>query len=145
MDMSRFTEIDGREVFNRLLDGLEVYSTLGNKFYMKDNKLWMDTKTSSGMVHLTINETISRTWYVKKPFDVRKEMLERPNEWVGAFKDPNDRWHKVGFDNKYMQSVETPFASTVSVNLRQGSVSTTTCEELDKCIPLEEVPEGEWQ
>lgn len=137
MDKSRYTEISGREAANRLLDDLDIYSKDGNRYYMQDGTVWMESGELAGHVRLTIAETLSRKWYVKKPFDVRAEMLARPNEWVGAY-EYKERWFKVRFNDKEMR-VET-------YNLSNGSfVSGAMVGGFDFCIPIEDVPQEEWK
>lgn len=153
MDMKRFTEIGGREALERLTNGLDIYNNVGVKIKIDFEKLDYTWQTSDNMVYfgeevnrpITLVDLLKETWYVKKPFDVRKEMLERPDSWVGAFRGADGRWHKVGFDTEFMTAVETPFVSTVKVNFDQASVAASNYEELEKCIPIEDVPKEEWK
>lgn len=138
MDLARYDGIDGREAAKRLLDDLDIFSKYGNRFYMKEKEVWLETKTSTGITHLTINEILSRTWYVKKPFDVRAEMLARPNEWVGAYKDDGE-WHKVGFSTLEMSAVET----IVWDKTFETFHSPLLYDDITKCIPIEDVPKEE--
>lgn len=138
MDMKRFTEIEGREAANRLLDDLDVYSEDGNRYYMQDKTVWMESGELAGHVRLTIAETLSRKWYVKKPFDVRAEMLARPNEWVGAFKDSLGHWHKVGFDADRMETSEV---SILSDKMPYQVNQKCLMSELDRCISIDKAIE----
>ena len=138
MDLSRYDEIDGREAANRLINGLDVYSRIGNKYYVEDKRVWMESGSNAGVVSLTVSDTLRSTWYVKKPFDVRSEMLARPNEWVGAYKDDGE-WHKVGFSTLEMRAVETL--------VWDKTFETFHCpllfDDITKCIPIEDVPKEE--
>lgn len=139
MDRKRFTEIEGREAANRLLDDLDVYSEDGNRYYMQDGTVWMESGELAGHVQLTIAETLSRKWYVKKPFDVRVEMLARPNEWVGAYKDNMGYWHKVGLDLQKMQVTEASILSDkLPYQVRQRVILSS---DLDNCVPIDEAIE----
>lgn len=142
MDMKRFTEIEGREAANRLIDGLDVYSSSGNRYYIEDKKVWMENGNMAGVVLLSISDTLKETWYVKKPFDVRAEMLARPNEWVGAFKNDTEDWIRVGFDSNVMSVVITLyFKQKVGPDARYCTVANSSV--LEKCIPIEDVPKEE--
>lgn len=145
MDMKRFTEIKGREAANRLLDDLDVYSEDGNRYYMQDGTVWMESGELTGHVRLTIAETISKKWFVKKPFDVRAEMLARPNEWVGAFQNSNKEWMMIGFnESKFGVSVRF-FEVLIHYLPNDGSSGGygVTKKILDDCIPIEDVPKEE--
>ena len=153
MDKSRYTEICGREALERLSNGLDVYNDAGVKFQIDFEQLDYTLETSDKMVYfgeedvkpVTLIDVLKGAWYVKKPFDVRAEMLARPNEWVGAFRGPDGRWHKVGFDTEIISAIETPYVSVVKVKFDQASVAASNYEELEKCIPIEDVPEEEWK
>lgn len=71
-------------------------------------------------------------------FDARKEMLNRPNEWVAAFK-AGDRFLKVGFRTDLMYPVTTwrwemPIEECVPQAFKY---------DIDRCIPIEDVPKEE--
>jgi len=141
MDLKRFDEISGREAANRLIDGLDVYSSGGNRYYIEDQKVWMESGNLAGTIGLTISETLRTSWYVKKPFDVRAEMLARPNEWVGAYHDHSSKWIQVGFDAVNMRTKKSYYGYTGSVE--GASTESPTAYELETCIPIEDVPEEE--
>ena len=129
-----------------MLDGEHVYFTnLSNRAssFFFDNNDQLKGETETGEIfkpEVTVTEIIERyNWYVKKPFDVRAEMLARPNEWVGAFKDEVG-WHKVGLQSKIMCSVETTWWTC---DINDNSALGCTKKELDSCIPIEDVPEEE--
>ncbi|WP_214807521.1 hypothetical protein [Exiguobacterium sp. s102] len=88
---------------------------------------------------LTIEEILNEAWFVKKPFDVRAEMLARPNEWVGAFKVGNV-WHRVGFSTEFMTAYET----FNKLEKPDGNLHASAYpNELDRCIPIEDIPKEE--
>lgn len=151
MDLKRYTEIGGREALERLSNGLDIFNKYEVQIkidFEQSDYLW---QSPDGEIHsgsedtepLNFNELLTGTWYVKKPFDVRAEMLARPNEWVAAFEGDDGKWHKVGFDTKYMRGIETPFLSVKKVDFEQAPVGPLTYEETEKCIPLEDVPKEE--
>ena len=82
---------------------------------------------------------LQQDWYIKKPFDVRQAMLDRPNEWVGAY-GQDERWMKVGFDAKRMRPVRSFMNSGAKVNLQDTRVFVIELADLDLCIPIEDVP-----
>lgn len=92
---------------------------------------------------LSFNRLNDRTWYIKKPFDVRQAMLDRPNEWVGAFLRNDGEWMLIGFDTQVFEATSTPFAN---LKLDVKPQDDYACQMLsaiyiDKCIPIEDVPE----
>lgn len=75
-------------------------------------------------------------------FNVRVEMLARPNEWVGAFKNGNKEWMMIGFDtSKFGVSVRF-FNRTTQYLPNDGSSGGygVTKTILNQCIPFEDVP-----
>ncbi|KOP29511.1 hypothetical protein ADM98_11630 [Exiguobacterium sp. BMC-KP] len=146
MDMKRFKEISWQEAIAKWLDGEHVFSSTGRTYCMKGFTLhyFLGGEDNGSPSSIMFNDVIEEHWYIKKPFDVRAEMLARPDEWVGAFKDVNDTWHKVGFDTEFMKAIETPFASVVNVKFNQAAVGSSDYDELEKCIPIEDVPQEEW-
>ncbi|MCT4779860.1 MULTISPECIES: hypothetical protein [Exiguobacterium] len=145
MDMKRFEKITGKEAVERLINHQEVYDAESRRYFVleKSTSVWVETefKThfSTGGTSLTLSDFLEKDWYVKKPFDVRVEMLARPDEWVAAFKD-GDVWHKVGFNSKSMSAYET---ENWDYDFRNKELLNCIEKELDKCIPIEDVPEEE--
>lgn len=150
MDLKRYERITGREALGKLLEGQRVFFKEQGEvqhYEISDNQLLVTT-SPSGYSYATVQiflKEVDTNWYVKKPFDVRAEMLARPNEWVGAFKGDDGKWHKVALNTKYMKGIETPFSLTEKVDYEQASVGPLTYEEVEKCIPIEDVPQEEWR
>lgn len=146
MDAKRFTEITGLEALKKLIQDETVFDVAGHKYYIKNSKLVRDyggiEALDSG---LTIEEVLNGTWYIKKPFDVRAEMLARPNEWVGAFKNTDRKWMMIGFDTNHFNvsirylSLSGYYLPNDGSNGGYGVAKNT----LDKCIPIEDVPKEE--
>jgi len=146
MDLKRYEQVAGREALKQMLDGERAYFISlsgGVTSFFFDNNDQLKGETETGEIfkpEVTATEIIERyNWYIKKPFDVRAEMLAQPNEWVGAFKDSNSRWHKVGFSTKTMSAYETKdwVVSSVMTGVE------VWLNELDNCIPIEDVPKEE--
>lgn len=148
MDLKRFTEITGREALERLSNGLSVFEKNGtevsinletNEFKFVLRNGYTQIGDGNGMP-VTVVAVLESPWYIKKPFDVRAEMLARPNEWVGAFKDHYGEWAKVGFDSYEMTATKTFIANTVKkAQKSQHKVLGASTDILDKCIPIEDV------
>lgn len=143
MDLKRYSEINGREALERLSNGFEIYSKAGGKYQVDFSILDYTLSRQDGIlvkgediaIPFTLTEILKETWYVKKPFDVRAEMLARPSEWVGAYKW-KDRWFKVRFNAEQMRAEESNLSKeTVIAWVWSGG--------LDICIPIEDVPKEE--
>ncbi|WP_029333008.1 hypothetical protein [Exiguobacterium oxidotolerans] len=136
MDSKVFEAISGREAISKLMDGKHVFNSTGHTYYMKGDVLFFYFGSESNGSESTafFNDITQQTWYVQKPFDVRAEMLARPNEWVGAFLS-RGIWCKVRFNSEEMLAEEmTMGGDTVTMRARM--------DELDRCIPIEDVPKG---
>ncbi|WP_214783347.1 hypothetical protein [Exiguobacterium sp. s183] len=143
MNQAKFEKIDGREALKRLLDGEKVYSCESERYRLDPNGhlYYIPNPTHHEILSFaTIQDILSVNWYVPKPFDVRQTMLDRPNEWVGAF-ESSDVWYKVGFDSESFKAVFALYDFCDSPNHRQWGVSDSYRQQLDICIPIEDVPE----
>lgn len=144
MDYNRFDEIDGLDVLKRLSNEKEVYNTQGNQLYIDDCKMWMTNGELTGVVNITIADILNGKWFVKKPFDIREEMVARPNKWVGAFKNDFDQWCKVGFDSSEMTAVQAKLTDNKApVSYPYAGVFLIKRDEINRCIPIEEAPKGD--
>lgn len=145
MNLKRYKEITSEEAIKRIINKEEVFDENEKRFFSlgKSNTVWVQTEHSHGSETSssghTLEDLLDKKWFIKKPFDVRAEMLARPNEWVGAFKDKLGRWHKAGFSTDSMMAVETAHWSKENVN---DGIDMWK-RELNKCIPIEDVPEEE--
>ncbi len=153
MNLKRYTEINGREALERLANGLSIFDQYGQEFgidfdvqdyFFKNSDVEDDSviygKELLDIHKLNLTDLLNRTWHVKKPFDVRAEVLERPNEWVAAFKDHSGKWHKVGFDLENMTVTKTTHLKSVTTKPNYNIQSKAHKPELDRCIPIEDVP-----
>jgi hypothetical protein len=113
MNLDRYEKIDGREALKRLADGEYVFMELINetvKLKLSEDGLQWDVAGCENQVtYWTFNQIYtSKGLYVPKPFDVRQAMLDRPNEWVGAYQDEEGRRWKFGFETESFQAVAIP-------------------------------------
>ncbi|KTR27928.1 hypothetical protein RSA11_04525 [Exiguobacterium indicum] len=147
MDMKRYEEITSEEAIKRIINKEEVFDKNEKRFFSlgKSNTVWVQTEHSHGSETSssghTLEDLLDKKWFIKKPFDVRAEMLARPNEWVGSFK-LGDKWQMIGFSPEQM----SVFGRRYQKNLIEFSTFNTFIpinDELDRCIPIEDVPEEE--
>ena len=142
MNLDKFEKIDGREALKRLVNGETVFNWCGDSYQIEGGLVIEKTgKGNEFCANLTLNGVIGADgWYIPKPFDVRQAMLDRPNEWVGAF-EVAEKWYKVGLDTTFMQMACASITSEISVDLSEGRVFEVQLSNLNNCIPIEDVPE----
>lgn len=151
MDLKRYEQVAGREALKKMLDGEHAYFislTGGITSFFFDNNDQLKGETETGEIfkpEVTVTEIIERyNWYIEKPFDVRAEMLARPDEWVGAYQDTTGDWHKVGFDHLEMIAIEVPLSDNVSKpDYSERGAQLVYKRWIDACIPIEDVPKEE--
>lgn len=143
IDLKRYKAIDVEQAAILLIHGHKIFNSSGNSYHIdKHTKVvWMTAGNLMGDTNLSVQELLTGEWFAKKPFDVRQAMLDRPNEWVGAFEDRKGEWHKVGFDTESFMAIETGYDSTVKCEFYAYNVRQATEEEMYACIPIEDVPE----
>jgi len=145
MDLKRYERITGREALKQLLEGHRVYFErygVAQHYEISDNRLLVTT-SPSGESYATLQSFLVESdanWYVKKPFDVRAEMLARPNEWVGAYQSPSGTWYKVGLDTSCMFALETK-GDFEKPDRSKDLIWTASPDKFDSAIPIEDVPE----
>lgn len=141
MNLDKYEKIDGREALKLLLDGKTVLNSFNETHLLDGDRLVFIRKSGAyETVNDGLKQILETTWYVPKPFDVRQAMIDRPNEWVGAF-EFNGSWYKVGFDSNYMVAVETGFKNNVPVMYHNEFNDNVEAILLNTCIPIEDVPE----
>lgn len=143
MNLAIHQKISGLEAIKIWTNGGFVYDAHGAKYAIdkEDGFLWYTSPFYRCGYDRTFNEIIKNDWYIPKPFDVRQAMLDRPNEWVAAF-NLGGVWMKLGFDEEQMMAVEGPFDYEGKANMSESaSVGPNWRIHLDKCIPIEDVPE----
>lgn len=98
-----FTQITGREALERLLAGEEVFAGTSESWKIIDEVLVArdcDTSLAFDRADFAVNSFLDPEdvdWYVAPPFDARKEMLARPDEWVAKY-ERADGWLYFGLD-----------------------------------------------
>lgn len=143
MDMTRYEQVTSFDALRMLADGKKLYASPDYGYYVdkETGKLWSFAGDYAGEVHDRFNNVMTMNLFVKKPFDVRQAMRDKPDEWVGAFFDEDsESWRKVGFDFKNFKAVEVSIKDDVVTDFCKYGVSCALQEELDACIPLNEVP-----
>lgn len=147
MDLKRYEKVSPVEAVKMILNGEEVFNTEDGekmlKYYLKNDLIVYDRDKQKAIGSLvTVNRLLmSSDWYVKKPFDVRAEMLARPDEWVGAFRNASGTWVKIGFDFKEMTPVITVLSNTRTKPDHSDINCTIPSKSiLEKFIPIEDVP-----
>lgn len=146
MNLERYEKIDGWQALERMKneekvireeDGLLVtYELIAGLIFESDpNEDGPDTSP------IVLNDLLGSYWYIPKPFDVRQAMLDRPNEWVGAFKNDYGNWCVAGFDTSHFNAVCKNLSGHLPVDTDVPGVGFPSPEELDACIPIEDVPE----
>lgn len=139
MDMKRFNKITWQEAVVKWSNGEHVFSSTGRTYYMEGDTLhfFLGGEDNGSESTAFFNDITKEEWYVKKPFDVRAEMLARPNEWVGAYQ-ANEMWWKVALRLDRMEAVITSYKST---RLPLETHVSEYVPFFDHCIPIEDVPE----
>lgn len=146
MNLDRYEKIDGREALRRLADGETIYDSYGTRYEIVHKPvfdevgLYYTTKDGgNAKSRIEVSVVLSNKWYIPKPFDVRQAMLDRPNEWVGAY-EFSGSWFKVGFDSNHMVAIETGFKNDVSVMYHNEFADHVEAILLNTCIPIEDAP-----
>lgn len=145
MDLKRHQKINGLEAIKIWTKGGVVYDAHGAKYAIdkEDGFLWYASPFHRCGYDRSFNEIVKNDWYVPKPFDVRKAMINRPNEWVGAWKSPTGEWRKLGLNYQFLEVVETKLSLDLPVDMAYCGTGHPTAEQLENCIPIEDVPEDE--
>lgn len=145
MNLDRYEKIDAE----KLLEVLEA----GDSIFSEGEQNSVDEyKVIDGMLHSKLSHQfeflrdrsdvlwfLQQDWYIKKPFDVRQAMLDRPNEWVGAYKKTTGEWLKIGFSTYHLTALVAPLKIIMPVSGHRASAATVYI--IDNCIPIEDVPE----
>ena len=107
MNLAIHQKINGLEAIKIWTNGGFVYDAHGAKYAIdkEDGLLWYTSPFYRCGYDRTFNEIIKNDWYIKKPFDVRQAMRDKPDEWVGIVEKPNGGYLKIGFDSKRFRAV----------------------------------------
>ncbi|WP_026830805.1 hypothetical protein [Exiguobacterium antarcticum] len=147
MDLKRYEKIDGRTALVRLIEGEIIFNGEGASLFREGDAVKCKDSCETYESTIPVRTFLSKTnnWFVKKPFDVRAEMLARPNEWVGAYKSNSGTWYLVGFDLNEMTAVEKLTFNTAQKVVWDGRNVTAVshASQLDRCVPIEDIPKEE--
>lgn len=142
MNLDRCQKIKGgfHEALKLMENDVTVYDEYGRGYVLGAFRQlrFVDSKGELMESHSRFNELLNRDWYIPKPFDVRQAMLDRPNEWVGAYKNFEGKWFKVGFDTASMNAVVEQIEWDGNPFWQHGRARPSV---LNECIPIEDVPE----
>lgn len=139
LDSTLYQPIDGREALRRIADGLEFFNARGTRYFFDENGIFSEQKKDEPYADfgkLPVSVVLGRTWYIKRPFVIREQLLKCPDKYVGKFKKHGD-WHAVKFDSETMRVVKAGIL-TDTVNALATTVATYNVGEgdLDHCVPL---------
>lgn len=139
MDLKRYEQITSEEALELMTKQGWVFDINERQYSIQDREFKVKDKyVVDALMGMSLNEFLVKEWFIKKPFDVRTEMLARPNEWVGAFKNDTEDWIRVGFDSNAMSVVITLYSKhKVEPDARYCTVANSSV--LEKCIPIEDV------
>lgn len=144
MNLDRYEKIDGREALRRLANGEKVFGGRNDFWFMREDAgIQYVIGGSSRTAEVTLHDfSQSNHHYIPKPFDVRQAMLDRPNKWVGAYND-GVGWWAVGFDLDHCCVVSKQIPISYPVDAEYAGTDFPKPEQLNICIPIEDVPEEE--
>lgn len=144
MDETKYEKIDGGfiEAITLMRQGKIVTDYHGVDYLIRaDEKLYFLNNGVQTISRADYNGLVVANWYIKKPFDVRQAMRDKPDEWVGVYEDIDGRLYKVGFDSRAFTAVIATYKADVKVDLSLGGCSKADVYVMDNCIPIEDVPE----
>lgn len=140
LDPTLYEPIDGREALIRIANGLEIFNSRGTRYFFDKNGIFSEQKRGEPYADfgkLPVSIVLGRTWYIKRPFVIREQLLKHPDKWVGKFRHYRGYWYAVKFDSETMRTVKAGIL-TDTVNALATTVATYNIGEgdLDHCIPL---------
>lgn len=143
IDFDEYNKIKGKTVLGRLHAGEFVFDSKGLKYFLnKENnfKLFVTNGIDLEECDRKFNELLEKDWFIPKPFDARKEMLKKPNQWIAKILDPEtNTWNYIGFSNKKMHAAKTDDLLEKFDEIIEGKeVSVPTDEQLDNAVPLDQ-------
>lgn len=141
MDLTKYEKIDGCEALGRLANGEHIFSKAGVEYKTNAHGFlfyldYVENKWETSRI--AFNNLVAQGFYIKKPFDVRQAMRDKPDEWVGVYQENDGRLYKVGFDTNRFLAVETELESEASVVYNFPNVRGTYPEDLERCIPIKD-------
>lgn len=143
LDPKIYEPIDGREALLRIAKGLEIFNSFGTRYFFDENGIFSEQKVGKPYAdfgQLPVSVVLGGTWYIRRAFNVREQLMKRPNEWVGKFKRLGG-WYVVRFDTESMRVVRARLSSdtTVGIGTHPKRYDDVRAEDLNECVPLEYV------
>lgn len=143
IDFNEYNKIKGKTVLGKLHAGEFVFDSKGLKYFLnKENgfKLFVTNGIDVEECDRKFNELLEKNWFTQKPFDARKEMIKKPNQWVAKILDPEtNTWDYIGFSNKKMYAAKTnDLLEKFNEVIEEKEVDVPTDEQLDNAIPLDQ-------
>lgn len=139
----KFVRVSGLKALERLQEG-GIATTRGGKSIWKiiDDQLHYRCPVEGfTLCHDKLNtflNPLDKDWFIEElPFNPRKEMFERPNEWVAKyFVESEQDYYYLGFDSNEMCAV---FNRSLEPRVTVWSINADIAEGemLDKAIPLD--------
>ena len=138
-----YVQVTGREALDHLLEGEAVYSVesclvlkvIDGVLCCRDYSI-RDNFTESSIGLSAFLDPNYNDWYIKPPFDARKELLERPNEWVAKyFAESEQTYYYLGFDSNEMCAVFNHNLEP-EVTVRNINADIAEGQMLDQAVPL---------
>lgn len=141
LDPKIYEPIDGREALLRIANGLEIFNSLGTRYFFDENDIFSEQKVGKPYAdfgQLPVSVVLGGTWYIRRAFNVREQLVRRPNEWVGKFKRLGG-WYVVRFDTESMRVVRSRLSSDTAVGIGTypKRYDDVRAEDLNDCVPLE--------
>lgn len=142
MDETKYEKIEGGflEALTLMKKGETVYDHHFQEYVLSEfnRLLFVDPKGVFRQTLGRFNELSCRSWYIKKPFDVRQAMRDKPDEWVAAYKNFEGKWFKIGFDSESMNAVVEQLEWDGAPFWQHQRARPSLFKE---SIPIEDVPE----
>ena len=145
MDTTGFEKIDGWQALELFKNGKKSFCYYGNELHeviMVGEDLYSAPVSSHARQKtvrtMTVDAFFRRSWYKKKPFDVRQAMRDKPDQWVAAYKNFEGKWFKIGFDSESMNAVVQQMEWDGAPFWQHERARPSLFKE---CIPIEDVPE----
>lgn len=140
LDPALYEPIDGREALIRIANGLEIFNSRGTRYFFDENGIFSEQKVGKPYAdfgQLPVSVALDATWYIRRAFNVREQLVRQPNQWVGKFKRLGG-WYVVKFDTESMRVVRARLTSdtVTGIGTYPSVYDDVRTEDLNHCIPL---------
>lgn len=146
MNLDRYEKLDGFDHALRLMREGKTVEAMYKDFdgdeqlqaykFDEEGVLVVYYNGSFNRSQLSFNKLNTRSWCIKKPFDVRRAMLDKPGEWVGIVEKPQGGHLKVGFDLKRFRAVAAYIEYGGKTYDERGTMPVDS-SYLDRCEDIE--------